>query len=227
MIIKFLMNYLITQIKDQEFIIDKNISDRYLLFLLLNKTKMLFKGLLKFHKLFIFIGKKTVILEKNKISIAGPIQISNYCYIDALSIEGIKFGRNVSIGQNTTIQCTGTLSCIGKGIIVGDNVGLGTHGFFGCAGGVRIGDETIFGNFVSIHSENHNYGNLEIPIRLQGVNHKGVVIGRNCWIGAKSTILDGTTLGDGCIVAAGAVVSGCFPSNVIIGGVPAKVIKMR
>ena len=53
------------------------------------------------------------------------------------------------------------------------------------------------------------------------------MIGSNCWIGAKATILDGVHIGDGCIVAAGAVVTKSFPDNVIIGGVPAKIIKYR
>lgn len=50
-------------------------------------------------------------------------------------------------------------------------------------------------------------------------------IGNNCWIGAKTTILDGTIIGNHCVVAAGAVVKGIFPDNVIIGGVPARIIK--
>lgn len=59
------------------------------------------------------------------------------------------------------------------------------------------------------------------------MSHKGIRIGSNCWLGAKATILDGTVIGNGCVVAAGAVVSGAFPENVIIGGIPAKIIKNR
>ena len=119
------------------------------------------------------------------------------------------------------------MSCLGKGLIVGDNVGLGTHGFWGCAGGIEIGSDVIFGNYVSLHSENHNFKDLIKPIRLQGVNHKGIKIGSNCWIGSKVTILDGATIGNGCIIAAGAVLKGIFPDNVIIGGVPARILKYR
>ena len=78
-----------------------------------------------------------------------------------------------------------------------------------------------------MHSENHNYSDLELPIRLQGVNHKGIKIGNNVWIGAKSTILDGSVIGNGTVVAAGAVVRGQFPDNVVLAGVPAKIIKYR
>lgn len=149
------------------------------------------------------------------------------CYIDALGYEGIQLGKNVSLGRNTTMIVTGTLAHLGKGIKIGDNVGLGTNGYYGGAGGVEIGDNTIFGNYVSVHPENHNYSDLNVPIRLQGVSHKGIKIGKDCWIGAKATILDGSVLGDSCIVAAGAVVTGKFPDNAIIGGVPAKIIKFR
>lgn len=155
------------------------------------------------------------------------LSIDRGTYIDALSNKGISFGKNVSIGKYTTIECTGSLKNIGEGLIVGDNVGLGTHGFFGCAGGVTIGCDCIFGNYVSIHSENHNYEGKDCPIRLQGVNRKGIVIGENCWIGAKAIILDGTIIGNGCVIAAGAVVRGHFPDDTIIGGVPAKVLKNR
>ena len=79
-----------------------------------------------------------------------------------------------------------------------------------------------------MHSENHNYSNTEIPIRLQGVNRSGIIIGDDCWIGAKATILDGARIGNGCIVAAGAVVTkGEYPDYSILGGVPAKIISSR
>ena len=87
-------------------------------------------------------------------------------YIDALSTEGISFGNNVSVGKNTTIECTGNLKHIGKGLQVGNNVGLGTHGFWGCAGGITIGDDTIFGNYVSLHAENHIFSDMEIFVRF-------------------------------------------------------------
>lgn len=64
-------------------------------------------------------------------------------------------------------------------------------------------------------------------IREQGVTHKGIKIGNNCWIGAGAVFLDGAELGDGCVVAANAVVTKKFPSNSVIGGVPSKIIKNR
>ncbi len=52
-----------------------------------------------------------------------------------------------------------------------------------------------------------------------------IVVGKNVWIGANATVLPGVTIGDGSIIAAGAVVTKDVPTNVIVGGVPAKIIK--
>lgn len=78
--------------------------------------------------------------------------------------------------------------------------------------------------FMYIHPENHIIEDIDTPIILQGVMSKGSVkIGNNCWIGTRATILDGTSIGSGCVVAAGPVVKVTFPDNSIIGDFPAKI----
>ena len=80
-------------------------------------------------------------------------------------------------------------------MVIGNNVGLGSHGHYGAGlGGLEIGDDTIIGNYVSFHPENHIFSELNMPIRQQGVYGKGIKIGKNCWIGAKATFLDGTVI---------------------------------
>lgn len=98
---------------------------------------------------------------------------------------------------------------------------------FGAAGGIEVGDDVVAGQFIRFHSENHNYSDLTKLIREQGVSHKGIKIGDNCWIGAGAVFLDGAELGDGCVVGANAVVTKKFPDNVVVAGIPAKVIKKR
>lgn len=162
------------------------------------------------------------------MKMGNGVTIGNGCYVDALSVEGITLGNNVSMGPRTKIECTGSIRTLGKGLKVEDNVGLGSDNFYGCAGGISIGKDTIIGNFVSFHAENHRFSDRNIPIRLQGVTHEGIKIGQNCWIGAKVTILDGVIIEDGCIIAAGALVkAGVYKKEGIYGGVPAKLIKHR
>jgi acetyltransferase-like isoleucine patch superfamily enzyme len=81
------------------------------------------------------------------------------------------------------------------------------------------------GSYVSFHSENHNFSDTTKLIREQGVTSKGIKIGNNVWVGAKVSFLDGSTVGNHCVVAAGAVVNGAFPDYSVIGGVPAKILK--
>ncbi|MFC0181202.1 transferase hexapeptide (six repeat-containing protein) [Pseudarcicella hirudinis] len=225
-----IVNKILSKIKGQDYVIDNNVSLFYLLMLIFSRFLMLIRGYLSFIKsgrLF-FIGSGVTIKARNLMKVGKGVTIDNDCYIDALSKDGILLGNNVSLGKRTVIECSGSLKHLGKGIKVGESVGLGRDCFYGCAGGIEIGDDTIIGNYVSFHSENHNISDLQIPIRLQGVNHKGIKIGKNCWIGAKVTVLDGAIVKDGCIIAAGAVVSaGVYEENGIYGGIPARLLKKR
>ncbi len=225
-----LISAVLTKIKGEKYIIDENIPLRYWLELACQKTTAMIYGMIRLRTFKrVFVSPSSKIICSSKLKFGRNLNIGYRCYVDALSVEGITCGDNVSMGMYTTIWLTGSLRRIGNCIRIGNNVGLGTHGLYGCGvGSLEIGDNTIIGNYVSIHPENHITDRLEIPIRLQGVrSNGGVRIGNNCWIGAKVTILDGTIIGDGCVVAAGAVVRGEFPDNCVIGGVPAKILKMR
>jgi acetyltransferase-like isoleucine patch superfamily enzyme len=229
MLARLLSNY-IKKIKGHDYGVDNRIPTSYLFSLIVSRSMMKVRGALSGieSSKVPFIGPGVRLRVKSKIVVGRGVTVDSGCHIDALSIEGVKFGNNVSVGPNTRIECTGSLQNIGKGLRVGNSVGLGANNFYGCAGGVIIGDDTIIGNFVSFHSENHVFSDLQRPIRLQGVTHQGIKIGNNCWIGAKATILDGVTVEDGCIIAAGALVkAGVYKKNGIYGGVPAKLIKYR
>lgn len=192
------------------------------------KLKVIYKvfGFCKTGK-FYSIHPSSCVKCLSKLHAGKGFVIYRNAYVDALSRDGVVFGDGCSVGMNTVIQCTSLLNKLGKGLIVGHNTGLGTHSFYGCAGGVTLGDNVMVGNYVSFHSENHIFADKNKTIREQGVTHEGIVVGNDCWIGAKATILDGTIIEDGCVVAAGAVCRGYYPKNSIIAGVPAKVIKVR
>jgi acetyltransferase-like isoleucine patch superfamily enzyme len=229
MLIRWL-NKIISRAKGHNYEIDKDIPAGYLISLLLTRGCMLANGKLSGikNKGLLFVSLKCTIKARSKITVGRSVSFERGCYVDALSKGGLTLGNNVSVGKNTKIEGTGNLQFLGKGMIVGDSVGLGSDSFYGCAGGIEVGDFTIIGNFVSFHSENHVFSDPEVPIKLQGVTHQGITVGKGCWIGAKSTILDGAHIGDGCIIAAGAVVkAGIYQNNGIYGGVPAKLLKTR
>ncbi|MHB1295973.1 MAG: acyltransferase [Anaerolineae bacterium] len=86
--------------------------------------------------------------------------------------------------------------------------------------GIEIGDHTIFAPNVCIVSANHDPCD-----HARWLSAEPVRIGRDCWIGANAVVLPGVTLGDGVVVGAGAVVTKSFPDRVIIGGVPARILR--
>ena len=113
----------------------------------------------------------------------------------------------------------------GIGLKIGNNSAVGRFTEFGAAGGIKIGNDVIMGSYISFHSQNHNFHSKDVLIREQGVTSKGIELKNNIWVGAKVTFLDGSIVGNNCVVAAGSLVKGEFPDNVVIGGVPAKIIK--
>ena len=176
---------------------------------------------------FLFVGKNTSILHANKIKTGRNLIIGDNSSINALSSSGIELGDNVTIEKNSILICTGVIADMGKGIKIGEGTGINANAFLGGQGGIDIGRNVIIGPGVKIFSENHTFSDINIPIKNQGTSRKGVIIKDNCWIGANVTILDGVTIGCGSVVAAGAVVSKSIPENVVAGGIPAKIIKIR
>ena len=228
---KFLSK-VISKIKKEDYVVDSNITFGVVFGTVLRKVRMLVKGMLmkpffKKAKGILFIGKKCDIRCKNKIEFQGSATVEDYVKIDALSKGGVKIGNNFSIGRNSIIECTGVLRELGESFEIGENVGIAANAFIAVRGKLKIGNDTILGPGVSIHTENHNFNEVDKPIRLQGATRKGVQIGDDCWIGSKAVILDGIKIGSHVIIAAGAVVNKDVPDYAIVGGVPAKVIKMR
>ena len=219
---------LASAVRKEPFPIDPRVPSSYMARFTLEKAFDYLRGLLKFRRpsALIFLGRRARVKCPGMMRFGRTAKFSSETYVDALSSDGVVLGNNFSLGRGASIECTGTLRSLGKGFVAGNNVGIGSFSFLGCAGGITIGDDTIAGNFVSMHAENHIFDRLDVPIRLQGVTHRGIRIGKNCWIGAKVTILDGADIGDNTIVAAGAVVgAGTYEGNAVYGGVPARKIK--
>ena len=212
--------------------VDKNLAMYDIILLLYSKFFSLLRGFilkitLKESKGLIFLGKRSKISFRNKISMGKTITIGDNVEINGLSKHGIKIGDNVSILKNTIIECTGVIRHLGESLVIGNNVGIAQNCFIQVRGKVDIGNNVIFGPNVSIFSENHIFKNPNLPVNAQGESRKGVKIGNGVWIGTRAVILDGVTVGENSIIAAGSIVNKDVMPYSIIGGVPARLIKMR
>ncbi len=226
--ITYIIEYLIRK-KNPNFQFDKDVPVKILFILAVTKVvqqlrafKLLFSGHLPKK---IFLGKNVRFFHASNIQFGDWVQLEDQVYVSALGRQPVVFGDNVKIGAFSQIVCATSFDNIGEYIRIGNNVGIGEFAYLGGGGGLEIGDDCIIGQYLSCHPENHHFLQTDKLIRLQGVSRKGIRIGKNCWIGAKVTILDGVTIGDNCVIAAGAVVTKDMPSNSVLGGVPAKVIK--
>ena len=229
---KKIINQIIQKLGRKDYTIDSSLSKFEIVGIIYPKLIQIIRGAflairIKKSNGIIFLGRRTKIKFKSKISLGKSVHIGDNVEIYALSKNGVEIGNNVSILKNTIIECTGVIRQLGEGLIIGNNVGIGQNCFFQVRGQVNIGNNVIFGPGVSIFSENHNFSDLNQYINEQGETRKGVIIENGVWIGSGSIILDGITVGNNSIIAAGSVVNKDVPSYTIVGGVPAKVIKNR
>ncbi|WP_336921878.1 acyltransferase [Aquipuribacter sp. SD81] len=165
--------------------------------------------------------------HRRHLSIGSGSVVEAYTRLHCLSERGFRIGRRVTIGKFAILEAGGVLWNRGVGLRIGDGSSVGDYCFVGASGGVWIGDRVLMGQRVSIHSQNHAFDDLDRPIQAQGVTQAGVRIEDDCWLGSGSVILDGVTLGRGCVVSAGSVVTRSFPPGSVVAGVPARLLRTR
>lgn len=132
--------------------------------------------------------------------------------------------RKFSLGKRSVIE---SFCCINNAVgdvVIGDNTRIGIHNTI--IGPVTIGSHVNLAQGITVTALNHNFKDTTLRIDEQGISTQPVIIGDDVWIGANAVILPGVTIGNHAVVAAGAVVTKDVPDNTIVGGVPAKEIKI-
>lgn len=218
-----IFRFLYQLIKGQSLKLDANLPSAFFIHKVIHYGLLFIKHPIKR----IFISKNVTILNSSNVRIGRYSQIKTGVFIDGYSLEPIVISCSTTIGEFTLIKCTSSFSEMGKGLKIGYGVGIGSFSYLGCGGGITIGDNTIIGERLTIHSDNHNFIKQDVLIKLQGVNKMPVSIGENCWIGSNVTILGGVTIGNGCVIGAGSIVTKSIESNSIAVGNPCVVIKTR
>jgi acetyltransferase-like isoleucine patch superfamily enzyme len=112
-------------------------------------------------------------------------------------------------------------------IDVGDRVFVNRGALITARADVRIGNDVLIGPYVVINSGDHNYSDRSQPIQRQGHTAGPITIGSDVWLGAHCVILRDVKVGDGAVVAAGAVVIDDVPPGTLVAGVPAVPKKLR
>lgn len=161
-------------------------------------------------------------LMKNKVFIGKENRIHKSVHISNIGQGQIK------IGDNNEILNGCLLMTYGGSIHIGSNCSINPYTIiYGHGKGVKIGNNVLIAGHCLIIPANHIFSRTDIPINQQGTASKGIEIEDDVWIGAGCRILDGVKIARGTIVAAGSVVNKSTIPYSVIGGVPAKLIKMR
>lgn len=174
------------------------------------------------------LGRGVRILYPGFLEVGDDVTIEDYGYLNCLSAGGVRIGSGTCFARNLSLHCGGATGEYSESFFaIGEHCYIGPNAVLGPSGGIRIGNHVLVGPNLVISSENHRFDDPDSPIYQQGVAPGKVLIADNCWLASNVTILAGVTLGEGCVVAAGAVVTKDVPPHSIVGGVPARLLRMR
>jgi acetyltransferase-like isoleucine patch superfamily enzyme len=133
----------------------------------------------------------------------------------------VRFGRFVWIGDGTKIRCHEGEVAIGDKTVVGQECTISAYQH------VRIGEQCVIADRAMFIDFDHGMVEVERPIRVQGIYKRDVDVGSNVWIGYGACILRGVKVGDNSVIGTNSVVTSDVPANAVVGGIPARVIRMR
>ena len=131
--------------------------------------------------------------------------------------------RLFSLGNYSVIESFACINNAVGDVIIGDHTRIGLHNTI--IGPVDIGNHVNLAQGITVTALNHNFSDINKRIDEQGVSTNPVTIEDDVWVGANAVILPGVTIGEHCVVAAGAIVTKDVPPHSLVAGVPAKVIK--
>jgi acetyltransferase-like isoleucine patch superfamily enzyme len=133
----------------------------------------------------------------------------------------VRFGRLVWIGDGSKIRCHEGEVIIGAKTVLGQECTISAYQH------VRIGEQCVIADRAMFIDFDHGMVEVERPIRQQGIYKRDVDVGSNVWIGYGACVLRGVQVGDNAVIGTNAVVTSDVPANAVVGGIPAKVIRMR
>ncbi len=161
----------------------------------------------------------------NHIKLGHGVYIDQEAYLHACP-QGINIGRGTIVMHGAILHVYNFRNLPNSGIKIGCDSLIGEYTVIRGQGGVQIGDRVYTSPFTQIIAVNHVFEDPHRPFVEQGITAEGIIIEDDVWLGAGAIVTDGVRIGKGAVVAAGAVVTRDVPPHTVVGGVPAKPIKV-
>ena len=151
----------------------------------------------------------------------GPVFFGRGLEIQIAKRGKVRFGRFTWIGDRTKIRCHEGVVEIGAKTVIGQECTISAYRR------IRIGQQCVIADRAMFIDFDHGMVEVERPIRQQGIYMRDVEVGSNVWVGYGACVLRDVRVGDNSVVGTNAVVTEDVPANAVVGGVPARVIRMR
>jgi acetyltransferase-like isoleucine patch superfamily enzyme len=162
-----------------------------------------------------------------KLRYGRRLQMDGICFICPRVKFEIGRGAKLSIGRWAWVG-HGTKIRVHEGeVSIGAKTVIGQECTVSAFQHVSIGRECIIADRVMLIDFDHGAAEVERPIRVQGIYKRDVRVGHNVWIGYGACLLRGVTVGDNSIVGTSSVVTKPVPANAVVGGSPARTLRMR
>ncbi len=175
---------------------------------------------LKYLRLIVRLGRKKLRF-RGKLRLDGLAFVGPGVTIQVAKGAHLELGRWSWVGHGCKLRCHEGQISIGAKSVIGQECTISAYK------NVSIGRECVIADRVMMIDFDHGMVEVDRPIRLQGIYKRDVCLGNNVWIGYGACILRGVTVGDNAVIGTGAVVTKDVPANAIVGGVPARLIRMR
>lgn len=166
---------------------------------------------------FSFVRKKLILLKNSKIQISGTPSIEDSVKISCTDGGQLIVGIGVVFREGAEVVTRGGRISIGDNVHIGKGVVIVSHE------SVQIGDGTQIAEYVVIRDQDHD---IDLrPIHLGGFKTSSIKIGKDCWLGAKVTVLRGSKIGDGSVIGAHSLVRGVIQPYTLAVGCPARFVR--
>jgi acetyltransferase-like isoleucine patch superfamily enzyme len=175
---------------------------------------------LRYARLLVRLGRKKLLLGR-RLRLDGIAFIGPRCELEVGREGTLELGRWSWIGHGSKIRSHEGNVSIGAKTVLGQECTISSYQH------ISIGRECVIADRVMLIDFDHGMVEVERPIRLQGIYKRDVHVGNNVWIGYGACILRGVIVGDNAVIGTNAVVTKDVPANAVVGGVPARLIRMR
>jgi len=161
----------------------------------------------------------------NQVHLGKNVYLDERVYLHACP-QGIHIGDSSLVMYGSVLHVYNFRDLPHAFIHIGKNSLIGEMNVLRGQGGVTIGDRVYTAPMVQLLAVNHVFDDPDRPIIEQGITAEGIVIEDDVWIGAGAIVTDGVRIGQGAVVAAGSVVTKDVPPHTVVGGMPARVLKV-